>query len=101
MNMRYFWTISKQDDKTIDVLWNPGRGNLADYSSKNNYPTIHHNLRPTYLHMPNSPRYLQRSVTPHLLQGCAKTSPRSVLLTHNLLYRVMVPTLVQNNRDAT
>ena len=99
--MRYFWTISKQDDKTIDVSWHPGRENLADYSSKHHYPTIHQNLRPTYLHMTNSPKYLQRSVTPHLLRGCAKTSPRSVLRTHVLPYRGMVPTQVQNNCDAT
>ena len=25
MNMRYFWTISKQDDKTTDVALHPGR----------------------------------------------------------------------------
>ena len=25
INMRYFWTISKQDDKTIDVSWHPGQ----------------------------------------------------------------------------
>ena len=31
MNMRYFWTISKQDDKTINFSWHPGRENLADY----------------------------------------------------------------------
>ena len=82
MNMRYFWTISKQDDKNIDVSWHPGRGNLADYYFKHHSPNIHQNLQPTYLHMPNSPRYLQHSVTPHLLLGCAKTSPCSVLRTH-------------------
>ena len=75
MNMRYFWTISKQDYKTIDISWHPGRGNLAGYYSKRHSPTIHQNLRPTYLQMPNSPRYLQRSVIPHLLRGCAKTFP--------------------------
>ena len=94
--MRYFCKISKQDDKTIDVSWRPGRENLAEYSSKNHSPIIHQNLRPTYLHMPNSPRYLQRSVPPQLLQGCAKTSPHSVLCTHVLPCRGMVPTLVQN-----
>ena len=67
MNLRYFLTISKQYDKTIDVSWQPGRENLAEYSSKHHHPTIHHNLRPTYLHMPNSPIYLQRSATPHLM----------------------------------
>ena len=44
MNMRYYWTISKQDDKTIDVSWHTGQDNLDDYSSKHYYPTIHQNL---------------------------------------------------------
>ena len=101
MNTRYFWTISKQDEKTIDVSWHPGRENIADYSSKHYSPTIHKNIRPTYLHIPNSRRYIQRSVTPHLLRECAKTSPHSVLCTNVLPYRGMVPTLVQNNRDVT
>ena len=56
MNMRYFWTISKQDDKTIDVSGHPGRENIADYSSKHHSPTINQNLQTTYLHMQNSPR---------------------------------------------
>ena len=92
MNMCYFWTRSKQDDKTIDVSWHPGRVNLSDYSYKHHSQTIHQNIRLTYLHMLNSPKYLQRSVTPHLLRGCTKTSPRSVLCTHILPYRGMVPT---------
>ena len=96
MNMHYFWTISKKDDKTIDVSWHPGRENLRDYSSKHHSPTIYQNLQPTYLYMPNLPIYLQRSVIPNLLRGFAKTSPRSVLRTHVLPYRGMVPTLVQN-----
>ena len=99
--MRYFWTISKQDDITIHFSWQPGQGNIDDYSPKYHSPTNHQNLRPTYIYMPNSPRYMQHSVTPHLMQGCAKTSPRSILRTHNLTYRGMVPTLDQNNRDAT
>ena len=67
MNMRYFWTISKQDDKTIDVAWHTGQENLGDYSSKHHPPVIHQNIQPTYLHMQNSLRYLQHSVTSHLL----------------------------------
>ena len=53
MNINYFWTISKQYDKTINVSWHPGRETLADYSSKHQSTTIHQNLRPKYLHMPN------------------------------------------------
>ena len=44
MNMRYFWTISKQDDKTIDVSWHPERENIGDYASKHHSPTIRQNL---------------------------------------------------------
>ncbi len=34
-----------------------------------------------YLHQENSPRYLQRSVPPHLLRGCVNTRARSKLRT--------------------
>ena len=67
INLRCFWKISKQDEKTIDVSWHPRRENLGDCSSKHDSPTIHQNIRLAYQHMPNSPRYLQHSVTPHLL----------------------------------
>ena len=94
MNIRYFWTISKQDDKNIDISWHSEWENLGDYSSKHHSPTIHHNIRPTYRHIPNPSRYLQRSVTPHLMQGCAKSSPCSILLTIFLPYRGMVPMIL-------
>lgn len=67
MNMRYFWTIGAQDDKTIDVSWHPGRKNLGDYVTKHHPPKHHQHVRPTYLHMHNSPKFLQRSLPPHLL----------------------------------
>jgi len=95
MNMRYFWTISKQKDKTIDVQWHPGKENLGEYASKHHPLNIHQNVRPTYIHIHNSPRYLQRSVAPHLLRGCAETLARSTIRTHVSPYRGMVPTHVQ------
>ena len=86
MNMRYFWPISKQDDKTIDVSWHPGRENLGDYYYKHHSPTIHNKIRPRYLHMPNSPRYIQCSFTPHLLKGCSK-NPNIASYVHTFYCR--------------
>ena len=45
-------------------------------------------------------RYFYCSITQRTF-GTAKTSPYSVLRAHVLPYRGMVPTQVQNNRDAT
>ncbi len=58
MNLRYFWTIEKQKDKTIDVSWHPGTKNMADYVSKHHIPTIHTKRRPLFLHTKDSPQYL-------------------------------------------
>ena len=79
MNMRYFWTVQKQKDKTIDVSWHPGKENLGDYVTKHHPSNIHRHVRPLYLHTATSPRFLQRYATPHLLRGCAKTPTRSTL----------------------
>ena len=90
MNMRYFWTVEKQRDKTIDVSWHPGKENLGNYVTKHHSGKIHKEIRPTYLHMANSPKYLQRSLPPsvlreklkplfakkrstHLLRGCVNS----------------------------
>ena len=79
MNMRYFWTLQKQKDKTINVSWHPGKENLGDYVTKHHPPNIHRHVRPLYLHMSTSPRFLQRHAAPHILRGCAKTSTRRTL----------------------
>ena len=81
INMRYFWTIQKQNDKTIDISWHPGKENLGDYVTKHHPPNHHQHVRPTYLHMKNSPRFLQRSLPPHVLRGCVKPYARSSLRT--------------------
>ena len=90
MNMRYFWSIAKQRDKTIDVSWQPGKENLGDYVTKHHPPNIHQHVRPLYQHMQTSPRYLQRYAAPHLLRGCAKPPVRSFLHTPRLPYNSMV-----------
>ena len=69
MNMRYFWAVEKQKDNTIDVSWQPGKENLGNYVTKHHPGKVHREIRPTYLHMDNSPRYLQRSLPPYILRG--------------------------------
>jgi hypothetical protein len=50
MNMRWFWVRDLIDNKTINVYWNAGKSNRADYFSKQ-HPTKHHmDIRSTYLH---------------------------------------------------
>ena len=92
--MRYFWTISKQKDKTVDISWQPGKENLGDYVTKHHPPTIHQHVRPLYQHMHTSPRYLQRYAAPHLLRGCAKLPTRRTLHTAVIPYNSMsrIPT---------
>ena len=68
MNMRYFWTVQKQKDKTIDVSWHPGKENLGDYVTKHHDAHTHRTLRPLYLHTTTSPKLLQRSDAPHVLR---------------------------------
>ncbi len=44
--------------KMYDVFWHPGQENLADYQSKHHVGSHHFNLRPYYLHVDKSPRWL-------------------------------------------
>ena len=75
MNMRYFSTVKKQADKSIDVSWHPGPENLGDYSSKHHPASEHVKKRPILLHTETSPRYLERHPAPHVLRGCVKAIP--------------------------
>ena len=100
MNMRYFWTISKQDDGTVDISWHPRRENLGDYVTKHPPPKIHQNLRSTYLHMKNCSRYLQRNLPPYLLRVCAKPYPFSDMRTRVSPYISMITPYVRRTNQA-
>jgi hypothetical protein len=53
--------------------WHPGQENLADYQSKHHMGCHHVAVRPWYLHMEISPRFLPRAQTPSALKGCVGT----------------------------
>ena len=64
MNMQYFWVVEKQRDENINFSWNLGRENLGNYVTKHHPSKIHKEVQSTYLHIENSLKYLQRSLTP-------------------------------------
>ena len=72
MQIRYFWVIDQQSNKIINVWWYPGAENVGDYVTKHHAPSHHQKVRRIYTHLPNSPKYLQRALAPHLLRGCVK-----------------------------
>ena len=73
MEMRFFWIGDKVSQQMYDIFWHPGQENLADYQSKHHIGSHHVNVRPWYLHMDNSPRFLPRALKPSTLKGCVGT----------------------------
>jgi hypothetical protein len=73
MEMRFFWVGDKIAQNMYDVSWHPGMENLADYQSKHHIGSHHIRVRPGYLHMENSPRYLPRTQSWSTLKGCVGT----------------------------
>ena len=73
MDMRFFWVGDKVAQEIYHLMWHPGQENLADYQSKAHAGAHHVNVRPYYLHMGNSPRFLPRALRPSTLKGCVGT----------------------------
>jgi hypothetical protein len=73
MEMRYFWITDQVKRRILNVMWHPGKENLGDYVSKHHIGTHHKNVRPWYMHTPNSMRVLPRAQAPSTLRGCAGT----------------------------
>lgn len=73
MEMRYFWLLDGSVQKLFDFQYHPGLENLADYPSKHHTGSHHMEVRPYYVHMPNSPRYLVRAAKPSVRRGCVKS----------------------------
>ena len=46
---------------------------MGDYPSKEHVGGIHKHVRPYYLHMENSPQYLERAAKPSSRRGCDET----------------------------
>ncbi len=76
MEVGFFWVGDKCAQGINDITWHPGVENLADYQSKHCLGSHHVNVRPWYLHMENSPRYLPRAQGQSTLKGCVGTLKR-------------------------
>ena len=72
MEMRYFWLLDGHNQKIFDFQYHPGFENLSDYPSKAHLGGHHLHVRPFYVHMPTSPRFLLRAAKPSVQRGCAK-----------------------------
>ena len=68
--MRYFWLLDGKVQKLFSFQYHPGFENLADYPSKSHPGNHHLEVRPFYLHMLNSPRFLKRAARPSKRRGC-------------------------------
>jgi hypothetical protein len=78
MEMRYFWLLDGKIQKLFNFSYQPGLENLADYPSKHHQASHHQEVRPFYVHTPNSPRFLIRAAKPSVRRGCvdpAKANP--------------------------
>ena len=95
MEMRFFWVGDKVAQNIYDIIWHPGQENLADYQSKHHAGAHHVNVRPYYLHMDNSPRFLPRAVRPSTLKGCVGT------LQDRYVCRVPLPRVLPLNCTST
>jgi len=73
MEMRYFWLLDTEAQKTFTFHYTPGQENLADYPSKHHNGEVHQHARPYYVHTKQSPRFLLRAMKPSARRGCVET----------------------------
>ncbi len=67
--MHLFWVGDKVAQAKYKLTWHPSLENLADYQSKHHVGLHHVAVRPYYMHMKNSPRFLPRATRPSTLKG--------------------------------
>jgi hypothetical protein len=79
MEMRYFWLLDGEAQKQFKFKHCPGEEILADYPSKAHTAAYHRQVRPLFLQMKNSPRFLLRAKMPSERRGCVKTPEHTYL----------------------
>jgi hypothetical protein len=99
MEMRYFWLLDGEAQKQFSFKHQPGEEILADYPSKA-HPASHHRLmRPLFLQMKNSPRFLARAKLPSARRGCVKpgdTYLESIRKYATPIYPALKPTRIKS-----
>eukprot|EP00957_Ditylum_brightwellii_P176847 13470556-Ditylum_brightwellii.AAC.1 len=110
MEMQYFWLVDQVAQGNFDVQWCPGMENLGDYVTKYYAPAHHIKVCPLYLHTPTSPRYLPRTISPSVLQGCVVPAQKRMFGHNNgrqtnqgkdrILARSQAPTVLSQTPTA-
>jgi hypothetical protein len=95
MEMRYFWLLDAQNNELFDFKYHPGLENLADYPSKHHSGSHHMEVRPYYVHMPTSPRFLFRADKPSARRGCV--DPGKSLRTPTAIRKYTFPALTHGS----
>ena len=80
-------------NKLFDFKYHPGLENLADYPSKHHSGSHHMEVRPYYVHMPTSPRFLFRADKPSVRRGCV--DPGKSLRTPTAIRKYTFPALTR------
>ena len=94
MEMRYFWLLDGKVQKLFSFQYHPGFENLADYPSKSHPGTHHQAVRNFYLHMPNSPRILERAAKPSKRRGCVDQGKPTYYSRHLIPDLLRLPSVV-------
>jgi hypothetical protein len=84
MEMQFFWVADAVETGKFDIIYYPGKENLADYQSKHHISAHHSAVHPWYLHEQNSVRELPRACNPRTLKGCVGTLPDGYVRTNPL-----------------
>ena len=52
IGMRFYWLKDRQKQGWFDIIWEPGKHNLADYPTKHHDASHHRIMRGIYLFVP-------------------------------------------------
>ena len=70
MDMRFYWIRDRAEQQQFRIFWAPGSLNLGDFFTKHHAPAHHRSVRPLYLHMTTSPRFVPSKDSTGDLRGC-------------------------------
>ena len=60
VNGQYFWLIDQVNLNSYQIKWAPGLENMADYFTKHFVAAHNRDVRPFYVQMQNSPRFIRK-----------------------------------------
>ena len=66
IDIRFYWIIDRIKQKQFYIYWAPGISNLGDYVSKHYLARHYIYIRPIFLFMPLSPKYLIHIFVPSI-----------------------------------